>query len=125
VNPLENIDETDLLSNVYTFYKSKEDLGKVLDYKLLVRGALLAQGQGGIRERIPDRQSEIRTEHPSASEGHSADAEPHEYRLSEKDREFTPDEAAALRNERSAALGTLTKDLVVILATCAVGAILQ
>lgn len=105
MNPLEKIEPENLLEDVENFYAAKH-LEQVLDLSLLKRGALLAKD--------PDH---IHWRNASAPNNGNGDAASYMTK--------TDVEEEALEREDNGTLRSLTKELVVIIATCAIGAIVQ
>jgi len=114
-NPaLQSLSTSDLLTNVQDFYDKKK-LGDVIDLNLLKRGALLAQDPDNLEQ----------PEERNAIVAVRADQSANEVLLPRRDKFLTELEAQALKRETRGEIGSLTKGLVVTLATCAVGAIVQ
>lgn len=112
-SPLHHRSESDLMKDVEVFYEVSKfqdtlDLN-VLDLKLLKRGVLLAQSSNNLVEPGPPNGEP--TTHPNL--------------LPIEAKTLTGFENAALKREEAATLNSLPKDLVVILATCANGALVQ
>jgi hypothetical protein len=116
----------------YEFFKFQDILDlNVLDLRLLKRGALLAQSPDNLAEPAPSNllsAVEVMTQNPdNHSELAQSEGKPttHPKLLPVEAKTLTRFEDAALKREKAATLNSLPKDLVVILATCANGALVQ
>ena len=117
------------MRDVENFYKAKRLLG-ILDLKLLKRGALLAQDPTNLSEPedelTPNANLAAHGDNP-AHNGSLADAEitANSSLLTKKEKTRTHTESGALKREEATTLNGLSKGMIVVLGTCAIGAIVQ
>lgn len=107
--------ETDLFTAVEQFYEAKK-LGGVVSLRLLKRGALLGSESSRLVPEPHDALPRASNRLSHANIG---------VLLPDEDKFLTQDEEAALRREAKGGINSLSKGLVVTLATCAIGAVVQ
>lgn len=126
------------------FYKTQK-LQDILDLKLLKKGAFLAKHPDNLSEPLGTEGNRAadtdlpthkgRTVEKHGTSNGSGNPQPNSHSpahtsqtvnlLSAEDKILTTIEFAALEREKNGTLSSLTKDLIVTLATCAVGAVVQ
>ena len=113
---LQTYNEVQFSKVIDDFWRNHQDeLENVLDIKTLKRGALLAQDEENLRR-------------PGSTRGDSTaltNQFSHHNLLSTNEKTLTQYEFNALKREKAGKMSSVTKDLWVTLATCAVGAVVQ
>ncbi|KAF4630834.1 hypothetical protein G7Y89_g7299 [Cudoniella acicularis] len=117
--------EAILNKNVEAFY-TREHLEDILELKLLKRGASIAKNPRNLtRPRTQNPNPSDETSHTNGEAGSDGISSTNSNFLTAEEKVLSRKECAALDRESAGTLDGLTKDLVVVLATCAMGAVVQ
>ncbi|KAJ1322959.1 MFS transporter SP family solute carrier family 2 (myo-inositol transporter) member 13 [Microdochium nivale] len=123
--PLHLLDGLELYELVSEFHR--DYLQNEVDHLTLQRGAYLAKDREAfMRHPMPDTSPDQQPTTDPANPGIAAPGAAHHIpMLRRSDRARTKVEDEALKNENQGALVSLTKDTILTLATCAIGALVQ